>query len=68
MNEEIGIAAGQVWQALVDQGELSLPQLKKATGLDAPLLDWAVGWLAREDKLAFTPEAGKKGSFRLHLK
>lgn len=67
MNEEIGTAAGQIWQALVDKGELTLPQLKKATGLDAPLLDWALGWLAREDKLNFVLE-GKKGSFRLQLK
>lgn len=68
MNEEIGVAAGQVWQALADNGELSLAQLKKVTGLNAPLLDWAVGWLAREDKLAFTRESAKSGSFRLHLK
>lgn len=68
MNEEIGAAAGQVWQALADKGELSVVQLKKATGLDAPLLDWAVGWLAREDKLALVSEPGKKGSFRLQLK
>lgn len=68
MNEEIGTAAGQVWQALADRGELTLPQVKKATGLDSPLLDWAVGWLAREDKLAIIPESGKKGSLRLQLK
>lgn len=65
MNQEIGSAAGQVWQALMDHGELSLAQLKKATQLKSPLLDWAVGWLAREDKLDISPD---KRSFRLRLK
>lgn len=66
MSEEIGAAAGQVWQALQENGELSLAELKKATGLTTPLLDWAVGWLAREDKLEFVRD--KRGSVRLHLK
>ncbi|MBI4466944.1 MAG: winged helix-turn-helix domain-containing protein [Acidobacteria bacterium] len=65
MNSEIGMAAGQLWQVLSDQGELSLAQLKKATKLEAPLLDWAVGWLAREDKLEFIRD---KRGVRLHLK
>jgi len=30
-----------------------------------PLFDWAVGWLAREDKIVITPQ---KRSFRFRLK
>jgi Winged helix-turn-helix domain (DUF2582) len=30
-----------------------------------PVFDWAVGWLAREDKIVITQE---KRSFRIHSK
>lgn len=64
MQEEIGTSAGSIWQALNTKGELSLGQLKKAVKGKPPLFDWAIGWLAREDKIAFTPE---KRSFRIRL-
>ncbi len=65
MQEEIGLTAGMIWQALDSKGELSLAQLKKAVNGKAPVFDWAIGWLAREDKIVITPE---KRSFRLRLK
>jgi len=65
MNEEIGSMAGAIWQALDTQGEVSLPQLKEAVQGRSPLFDWALGWLAREDKVVITPE---KRSFRVRLK
>jgi winged helix-turn-helix protein DUF2582 len=65
MHEEIGFAAGKIWHALDAGNELSLVQLKKAVGARTPVFDWAVGWLAREDKIVITPE---KRSFRLRLK
>jgi len=68
MNQQIGNAAGQVWQALHAKGELSLAQLKKATRLNSPLIEWAVGWLAREEKLVILPDPAKRASFRLRLK
>ena len=68
MNEEIGNAAGQVWRALHEKGELSLPQLKKTTHLSAPLLDWALGWLAREEKLVIVRDPAKRGSLHVRLK
>lgn len=64
MNEEIGNAAGQLWSALQGK-ELSLTEVKKATGLKSPLLDWAIGWLAREDKLEIVRD---KRTFRFRLK
>jgi hypothetical protein len=44
---------------------LSLAQLKKKVKAKAPLFDWAIGWLAREDRIAITPE---KSSFRVRLR
>ena len=65
MHEEIGLTAGKIWHALNAGNELSLAQLKKAVAGKTPIFDWAVGWLAREDKIVITPE---KRSFRLRLK
>jgi len=51
---KIGEAAGALWSALEGKAEgLSLAQLKTKTGLGAELLNQAVGWLAREDKIGF---------------
>ena len=52
-NETIGATAGQVWSALADNGGQSLAALKKAIGAPDDQVLLALGWLAREDKLAF---------------
>ncbi|MEJ2009699.1 MAG: winged helix-turn-helix domain-containing protein [Acidobacteriota bacterium] len=52
MQEEIGTAAGAIWQVLHTRGELTLSQLKKQSKAKPPLFDWAIGWLARENKIA----------------
>ncbi len=65
MQEEIGSTAGIIWHALNDRGELSLAKLKKEVNGKTPVFDWAIGWLAREDKVVITRE---KRSFRLRLK
>ena len=65
MQQEIGSAAGMIWHTLDAKGELSLAQLKKEVNGKTPVFDWAVGWLAREDKLVITQE---KRSFRIQLK
>lgn len=52
MEKKIGEAAGKVWKALNAAGVMGKPQLAKATGLPADLLNQGVGWLAREGKLA----------------
>ena len=44
---------------------MPLTRLKKQVPRPAPLFDWAVGWLAREDKLVITAD---KRSFLLRLK
>ena len=65
MHDEIGQMAGAIWHALNTHGELSLAQLKKLVEGKAPLFDWALGWLAREDKIVITP---KKRSFTIRFK
>lgn len=53
MNVElIGANAGKIWSAL-QNGALSSKALKKATKLKEADLNLALGWLAREGKLAF---------------
>jgi len=56
MNEEIGKMAGEIWHALEAKGEMTLPKLKKELNAKSPLMDWAIGWLAREDKIMLTME------------
>jgi hypothetical protein len=65
MQEQIGTAAGVIWTHLNQSGECSLAQLKKATGLSAPLCDWAIGWLARENVVTLTQN---KRSYLIALK
>ena len=65
MQKEIGTTAGAIWRALNTKGELTLDQLKKEVKGKTPVFEWAIGWLAREDKIVIT--AGKL-SFRLRLK
>lgn len=56
MNQEsIGKAAGTVWKYLRENGGegVSLAALKKIRGVKPDEAVAAVGWLAREQKLAF---------------
>lgn len=65
MNETIGTMAGAIWQALETNGETTLSKLKKELNAASPLFDWAIGWLAREDKIMLTAD---KRSTRVCLK
>jgi Winged helix-turn-helix domain (DUF2582) len=65
LQEEIGAAAGAIWRALAGNGGYTLPKLRKSVDCQAPVFDWAIGWLARENKIAITRE---KKSFLVHLK
>jgi hypothetical protein len=65
IEEEIGTAAGAIWQALAGGGACTLPKLRKSVDCPTPVFDWAIGWLARENKIAITRE---KRSFLVQLK
>jgi len=62
---EIGETAGKVWQALSDEGPQTVVQLKKRVAGSNEVLYFALGWLAREDKVEIVP--GKK-SYRVQLR
>ena len=64
MHEEIGTTAGAIWQTLNNNGELSLPSLKQEVGARSPFFDWALGWLAREDKIVIFRQ---QRSYRVRL-
>ncbi len=61
MNSEmIGTWAGLVWNALNEAGTLGSKQIKKATKLKDKELYAALGWLARENKVAIADGEDKE--------
>lgn len=58
LTEKIGVNAGQIWTAL-ENGEASVKAVKKATKLNDKDLNMALGWLAREGKIAFYDVEGE---------
>ena len=55
MIETIGMNAGLVWNALNDGGQMSVKALKKATKIKTEKDVYAaLGWLAKEGKLALS--------------
>ncbi|HEV2386011.1 MAG TPA: winged helix-turn-helix domain-containing protein [Candidatus Acidoferrales bacterium] len=65
MQAEIGATAGAIWHALDARGETTVAALKKELNGKSPIFDWAIGWLAREDKIVLTPE---RRAYRIGLK
>lgn len=51
MINNIGETAGQVYQVLKKNGELTLARLKTVTKVTDFLLSASIGWLARENKV-----------------
>lgn len=58
MITKIGENAGAIWGAL-QNGALGIKALKKATKLKNDELAFALGWLARENKLTFAEKEGE---------
>ena len=50
----IGEAAGKVWGVLSESGSMSFAKLTREIGEPRDLAMQAVGWLAREGKVAIT--------------
>lgn len=50
--EAIGAAAGAVWRVLDANGPMTIAKLQKAVGGNKDLVQQALGWLAREDKIS----------------
>ena len=55
MNEKVGTIAGQIWNALNENGALNTKDLKKAAKVKTDKeLFLGLGWLLREDKVTLT--------------
>jgi hypothetical protein len=65
IKEQVGETAGRIWEPLSSEGPQTLAQLKKRLNGTSELVHFAVGWLAREDKIELAHE--KKG-LRIQLK
>jgi len=53
MTDVIGTAAGTIWQYLEQHGTASASKISKDTGIDTKVLQRAIGWLSKENKLNF---------------
>lgn len=65
IREQVGETAGRVWHLLNDQGPQTLAQLKKRLNGSGELVTFALGWLAREDKVDISQD---KKNLRVALK
>jgi len=62
----VGETAGKVWRALSTEGPQTLTQLRSKVDGDSELLNFAVGWLARENKVDITTD--NKKTVRIQLR
>lgn len=65
VKEQVGVTAGEVWHQLSADGPQTLTQLKKKLNGKGDMVNFALGWLAREDKVDIFAE---KKNFRVQLK
>lgn len=65
VNGEVGATAWKVWLLIYNEGPQTLVELKKKVSGSGELLNFALGWLAREDKVEIMRQ--KKG-FRVELR
>jgi winged helix-turn-helix protein DUF2582 len=66
MKNQVGETAGKIWLALSSDGPQTLTQLKKKVNGSSEVVNLALGWLAREDKVDLT-QVDKK-TVRVQLK
>ncbi|MCE5271329.1 winged helix-turn-helix domain-containing protein [bacterium] len=59
MKDQIGITAGKLWNYLRDKDETNIAALPKALDEKALVVQMALGWLAREDKVEFRIDGAK---------
>ncbi|OGX38879.1 MAG: hypothetical protein A3G91_06475 [Omnitrophica WOR_2 bacterium RIFCSPLOWO2_12_FULL_50_9] len=59
MKEKVIEAAGRTWSYLRENGETNLTILPRRLKERSEIVNQAIGWLAREDKLRYAQKAGK---------
>ena len=52
MDAEIGFAAGDVFRFIEANGPSTITRIRQGTGHSTALVNQAIGWLARENKIA----------------
>lgn len=57
MQESIVEAAGQIWNYLNTNGEVTTKKMQKDLSLEDNMAFMGLGWLSREDKLEYTQKA-----------
>ena len=65
INAQVGETAGKIWHLLDGGGPHTLAQIKKKLNGSSELVVFALGWLAREEKVDISQD---KKSFRVALK
>jgi hypothetical protein len=63
-SNQIGEAAGAVWRLLDARGPISVAKLVRELGLPRDVVMQALGWLAREDKIAIDDSRTKLVTLR----
>lgn len=61
---DIGIAAGDIWHYLDENGSATLDQLTRGIGKNRELVLMSLGWLAREGHITLE---GPENGFLAHL-
>jgi len=56
VNSQVGETAGKIWHLLNVEGPHTTSQLKKKLNGSGELVNFALGWLAREDKVDITQQ------------
>ena len=54
MQEQIIESAGQIYTYLSNKGEVTINKITKELDLDENFVSMGLGWLSREDKIAYT--------------
>lgn len=62
---QVGETAGRIWEMLNESGPQTLAQIKKGLNGTGELVGFALGWLAREDKVAISQD---KKTFKVTLR
>lgn len=61
----VGDTAGKIWRSLSADGPQTVTQLKKKLNGSSDMVNFALGWLAREDKVEIVQD---KKNFLVQLK
>jgi hypothetical protein len=65
IKEQVGETAGKIWHLLDETGPQTLAQIKKKFDGSSEVAVFALGWLAREDKVDISQD---KKSFKVALR